>query len=265
MRKLFYLISVIGFISVKVVASDIQFYTHSSEEQTYLDESGELRGKKYSNGKRAFYVEVIREMMSHMQPSKKIIQLPFKRGFNAVQEQNNIAFFNVSKTPSRENMVKWVGPLLIDRDYFYKMKNTPTKIETLEDAKKVEGICVLNGSIHESILRKNGFENIYTNKSYVNCFKMLILGRVNLVPASSVKIKQLEHEGMLISKIQQIQKTPVLLLESGGYIAFSNNIPDKIIIKWQAALDKIKKSGKYQQLYKKFIEVDKLLVTGEVE
>lgn len=265
MRRLQFLIAVIGLNSVNVFASDIQFLTHSSEEQTYLDERGELRGKRYSNGKRAFYVEVIREMMSDMKHSKKITQVPFKRGFKAAQKQTNIALFNVSKTSSREHMFKWVGPLLKETDYFYEMQDNPTEIKTLEDARGVKSICVLNGGIHESILKNNNFKNIYTNKNYVNCFKMLILGRASLIPASSVKMKQLEQEGMPISGIQKIIKTPVILLESRGYIAFSKSISDETIKKWQRSLDRIKKSGKYQHLYNKFVEIDELQQVRAVE
>jgi polar amino acid transport system substrate-binding protein len=189
-------------------------------------------------------------MMIQLNHSKDIKEIPFKRGLIQVQNNSNIAFFNVSRTSERENSVKWVGPLQQETDYFYELKTNPTGIKTLEDAKKVKNICVMLGSIHETILRKNNFTNIHTNHNYIGCFKMLKLGRVDLTPTSGrTGLRTIERAGLSPDKVQQ---TPVVLLDSEGYLAFSKNIPDKIIKNWQDALDHIKSSGKYQQLYDQY-------------
>lgn len=232
--------------SLQLSASEIFFMTHSLQGQTYFDEKGELRGKKHA-GKRAFNLEIVREMMLIMEHPTKIHEYPFIRGLRMVQKCPDFAFFNVSRTPEREDAVKWVGPVQIEKDYFYEMKNSPTGITSLEDAKKVDAICVLNGAIHHETLLKNGFTNLITNVSYVNCFKMLKSGRVNLTPSACCTVsKKLEEAGIGLDEIQQ---TPVVLLESGGYIAFSKNISDCVIKQWQEAFDQLKESGKYQKLY----------------
>lgn len=249
MNKAFLLMVAILVFSGNAFAYDIKFLTHSLKGQTFVDEKGELRGKKHA-GKRAFNLELVREMMTIMSHPKKTIEMPFKRGLMMVENDINTALFNVSRTPEREGVFKWVGPLQREVDYFYEMKNAPTGISTLEDAKQVKDICILNGSIHETVLRKNNFTNFETNLSYVGCFQMLKLGRVNITPkASSTAIRVAEQAGI---SSDQIQQTPVILLESEGYIAFSKNIADEIIQKWQSAFEQIKKSGKYQQLYNQY-------------
>ena len=235
--------------SFHLSAREIFFLTHSLQGQTYVDIKGDLRGKEHA-GKRAFYLEVVRAMMVSMKYHRKIEEYPFVRGLRMVQKDSDMALFNVSRTPDREATVKWVGPLQVETDYFYEMKNSPTGITSLEDAKKVDEICVLNGAIHHKILLKNDFANLFTNVSYANCFKMLKAGRVNLtLSARSSVSEKLKDAGI---GLDQIHQTPVLLLESGGYIAFSKNIPDSIVQKWQEALDQLKKSGKYQLLYKQY-------------
>ncbi|MGD9950646.1 MAG: substrate-binding periplasmic protein [Desulfobulbus sp.] len=233
--------------SFHVPATEISFLTHSLQGQAYFDKKGELRGKEHA-GKRAFYLEVVREMMVIMKHPRKIEEYPFIRGLRIVQKDSNRALFNVSKIPEREGTVKWVGPILVEKDYFYEMKNSPTGVTSLEDAKNVDKICVLNGGVHHNVLLKNEFSNLITNISYVNCFKMLKNGRVNLtISASDTVSEKLKEAGMELDQIKQI---PFILLESGGYIAFSNNISDNIIQKWQDTFDLLKKSGKYQLLYK---------------
>ena len=184
MSKSILLIVAVVFFAGNVFAFNIKFVTHSLKGQTYVDETGELRGKKHA-GKRAFNLELVREMMTLMDHQKNITEIPFKRGVVMVENDLNTALFNVSRTPDRERVFKWVGPLQREVDYFYEMKSAPTGIVTLEDAKKVEGICVLNGSIHETLLRNNNFLNFQINLSYVGCFEMLKLGRVSITPKAS--------------------------------------------------------------------------------
>ncbi len=230
-------------------AETLQFFTHNLKGQTYINKDGELRGKEHA-GKRAFNVELVRKMMIRLGYPTKMKEVPFKRGFLDVQQQDNRALFNVSRTPAREKLVKWVGPLQVERDYFYEMKKRATGAKTLNDAKKVKSICVMNGGVHESTLKKHGFTNYTTNTSYVNCFKMLKLGRVNLTPSATSTVNSKITEAGINPK--EIIQTPVLLIESGGYLAFSKNVPQATIQKWQAALDSIKSSGEYKMLYEKY-------------
>jgi len=256
MKAFILLIILTLFFSLHLSAAEILFLTHSLQGQTYFDNNGELRGKEHA-GKRAFDLEVVREMMTIMDHPRKIEEYPFIRGLRMVQKDPDIAFFNVSRIPERESTVKWVGPIQVETDYFYEMKNSPTGVTSFEDAKRVGKICVLNGAVHQKVLVADGFTNLITNNSYVNCFKMLKAGRVDLTPSASSTVSQKLKEAGIGS--DQIQQTPVILLESGGYIAFSKNISDNIIQKWQDAFDQIKGSGKYQQLYKLYFLPERVL------
>lgn len=254
MKQILSIIITLLLISVNAFASDIQFLTHSSDKQTKLDKIGELRGIKHA-GKRAFYVEVIHEMMILMKVSRKIQQVPLARGLSMVQNENDYALFNLSQTPEREATVKWVGPIQIETDYFYEMKNAPTGIKTLEDAKKVKTIGVVRGGVHESTLLKNNFTNTYDLTDYKQCFLMLKAGRINLTATTSDTISEKLKEADISP--DEIQQTPVVLIKAGGYLVFSKNIPDKMIRQWQDAFEQVKKSGKYEQLYNLYLLPEK--------
>lgn len=88
------------------------------------------------------------------------------------------------------------------------------------------------------------------NVSYIGCFKMLEKGRVQLTPSVGATLSQkLKQAGILP---EQIQRTPVILLKSEGYIAFSKDMPDTTVQKWQNAFEQVKKSGKYRELYEQY-------------
>lgn len=229
---------------VPVTALSLTLYTHSLQGQTYI-EDGELRGKK-AGGKRSFNLELVREMMNRLKVKHTISEVPFKRGLLKIKTGKEIAFFNVSRTPTREPDMKWVGPLQIETDYLYKMKGTPLTIQTLEDARKVDSICVLNGGIHEEVLQKHNFGNLRVNNSYVSCFLMLKSGRVQLTPSASSTVKQ----KLIKAEIPEtdIVQTPVVIATSGGYLVFSNDVADAVIEQWQKVLDDMKKDGTYDRL-----------------
>ena len=249
MKKIIALSLAMGLMPVNAIAADIQFLTHSASEQTYFDENGELRGDEYA-GKRAFHVELVRAMMERMNHPDSIINVPLKRAIHTVQNENNIAVFNLSRTPARENTVKWVGPLQTETGYLFEMKNRPTGITTLEDAKNVNRICVVRGGVHEKDLLKQNFTNLIQHRFYEDCFRMLQAGRVQLTPAASQAVaEKLTKAGI---SIDQIQQTPVMVTQSVGYLVFSKNVPDDVIQQWQDALDAIKASGQFQQLYQQF-------------
>ncbi len=236
----------------KASSDEIHFMTHSSKESTYIDEKGELRGKEHA-GSRAFFVELVREMMARMGTSSKIIQdVPLKRGIITVQQRDNYACFFITRTAEREKTVKWVGPLLSNEFYFYEAKKYPTGIKTIGDAKKYT-VCVLKGSIYDKPLAEKGFTEIYEVSRYENCLKMLNTGRIPLtVLGDNLFAPSVKNAGLSADDFSQ---TPVMLFKKEGYIIFSKNISDMEIKKWQAVIDMLKQTGEYDRIYEKYFVV----------
>ncbi len=237
------------FFCINLYASKIAFITHNTKEYSYIDTNGELRGLQNS-GKRAFCIELVREVMHDINYKKDILDLPFKRAYKFVTTKNDFALFNISRTKKRENLLKWVGPILEDSSYFYKLKDNPFDIENLQDAKSVDSICVLRGGIHFKTLKAKGFTNLIENNSYVGCFEMLKTKKVTLtVSAEDSLLGKLKKANLTPNKIEGLKP---LVAKAGGYIAFSKNISDDTINKWQNALDKIKEDGRYNQIHKEY-------------
>jgi len=109
---------------------------------------------------------------------------------------------------------------------------------------------VLNGNIHGEYLKENGFDNLNRNGSYTACFRMIGLARAALTPSSTSPLDQRLKDAS-ITRLD-VQRTPVMLFKTEGYLAFSKNIKDSVILQWQKALDQLKESGKYDQLIKTY-------------
>ncbi len=239
------------FTVVNLYSSEITFLTHSIDNKYYIDKNNQMRGVPHT-GRRAFNLELVREMMDSMNYPKSFKIVPFKRGLTYItQNKKPYALFNIGRRDSREKKMKWVGPLQIDNIYFYENIDNKTNIKSFNDAKKVKLICTIRGSFHEKLLKKNNFKNVIVNSDYKGCFNMLAIKRVDLTMISSNSINSILNE--LIFNSSLIKSTDVLFARTEGYMAFSNIIDDSVIMQWQKALDEIKKSGRYDEIAKKYL------------
>ncbi|MBL4907402.1 MAG: transporter substrate-binding domain-containing protein [Sneathiella sp.] len=231
-------------------SSEITFLTHSVKGNSYLDSKGELRGIKHS-GRRAFQIELIREMMMEVNVSSRLIEtLPFKRALKMIiANRKQYALFNVIKRQDRLKIMKFVGPLTQDTTFFYDLSAEPSNLNNREEAKSMS-ICVLRGSAQITEAIKHGFTNIILN-TYENCFKMLVNNRVRYAVISHLDLLGVLRNANIDPK--QINNTMIPLYKSEGSISFSNQVPDKEVAKWQSALDTIKQSGRYDQLSEEYL------------
>jgi polar amino acid transport system substrate-binding protein len=234
--------------SPKAQPSKISVITHSAEKQT-LTENGYLRGKPHA-GRRAFYVELVRAMMIEQGIDPVIENLPLSRAMRDVQTKENIAFFNVTRTPHREDTVKWGVKLLETTSYFYELEAKPTGIKTLEDAKKVASIGVLRGGVHEAKLESQGFHNLVAVGSYPQILDMLKKGRIQLTPSAHAAHFTLSKQA---ASVGALRRTSVAVHESVGYLCFSKNVADELIVRWQKAYQQLIDSGLLNHLEARYL------------
>ena len=223
-------------------AQNIRFYTHSAAHALTKNDRGEAIGVP-NMGRRAIDIEVIRWILNDVGLKNNIRNSQFTDAFRKLQTLDNRALFNVLRTPERENTVQWVGPIGKYTSYFYESVENPTRINSMEDAKKVTAICVLSGNVHYTLLTRLGFENIVSANSYTQCADLLLKGRVDLMPAGESPrfVNRKNYTGKIV-------RTPVEIATRRGYLALSLNIPEKTINELQKSLIKLKASKDYQKI-----------------
>lgn len=219
----------------------ISFLTHSIKPFAY-EENGKIDG---------FAVEIVKEMMKSIGHPEEFTMIPFARGLQEVQINGNYAFFIVARRPERESTVKWVGPLVSSGVYFYKMAGLPLEVNNLNDLKKVRFIGVGRGNADHVFLRSLGFTNLQPVNNQLQSVIMLEKGRVDVTPVSELVMPAMaKYAGI---DMRDIEKIHLKLYDSVLYLVFSLNTPDETVAQWQKALDSMKASGKYEEIYKKYI------------
>lgn len=237
-------------------AGQIRFLTHALGNNTFVDEAQMLRGLP-GGGRAAFFVELVRAMMLETGDISLVEEVPFVRGLHLIGKADDFAFFHLIQTEDRLPKYKWVGPIYDNPSYFYEHIARPTGISSVEDARRVAGVCAVRGTYNLRWLERHDFKNIIVANSFNACLRMLDYGRVALVQST-------EHPGTLLDQplakkiLRQTQVSNRSERLAGeflgqGFIAFSNNVADAEIARWQQALDHLKQSGAFDQLQKKYI------------
>ncbi len=243
------LVVLLPFLCQPLQADEIRIYTHSVEGAAYTDSSGEMRGKHHG-GRRAFLVELVREMMVGLKLKPVMTEVPLGRGIRIIENQPLSALFNVNRNPEREHRFKWVGPLQSDTVYLFEHRNTGAAVRSLDQARQVPAVCVRRGNSHADFLRQQGFTNLVFASSYKSCWEMVAMGRVTLTTLGTNLIPSVEKAAR--EAAAEIRSTGVKLRDTQGYLAFSVDTPDEVVQRWQAALDKIRSGDIYQSLIHHF-------------
>jgi len=197
--------------------------------------------------------EIVQEAMKRLQVSYDIRSLPWKRAYTYLSEEPGVMLFTVTRTKDRENLFKWAGPIITSRLVFFARKDSKIELNTLEDTKKVDRIGLVQGYSVEKHLRQRGFTNIDTMgaSEKTNPLKLMkgridLWATVDLVGIYNAKLQGINPEDMKIAY--------VIIKDQHKYIAFSKQVPDEIVQKWQDVLDEMKQDGTIKKNFDKWIK-----------
>lgn len=223
--------------------SHLTILTENAGESNYLDKSGRLTGHN---------VEIVKEITKRLGKDYPIETVPWARGFYMAKNNPDIMLFTTARTPEREDLFKWVGPLQTSKYIFYAKKDYNNEIKSLDDAKKVEAIGCIADDVRQKILLNKGFKNLdpyFGLKANAQNLKKLLAGRIDLWASSQGDVNAtLSISGTDPSEIKEM----FLFFQLYEYMAFSKTTSDETVQKWQKILDDIKSDGTYEKIMSRY-------------
>jgi polar amino acid transport system substrate-binding protein len=212
---------------------DIIYMTEDYPPENYL-EQGVLKG---------YAVEILKAIWKRMEvPEMPIHVVPWSRGYKLVQDEPNHMLFAMARTPERENLFKWVGPIYHADMILFSLKNKNFKINNINDAKKYR-IGVLRKDIGESILKDAGFsgDSLSSVNTVSQLIQMLETGHIEMIFTTEASIKRV----LFKNKSLNLKYKPVFLVEEMNvFYAFNRSTDDAVITTFQKALKSINKERK---------------------
>jgi len=193
--------------------------------------------------------EVVEEIMRRLGITAKIEVVPWARGYKLVLNAPNVGLFATTRTPEREKLFKWVGPISATTAHFYSLRGG-ARFESLDRARSAERILIPREWYLEQMLRDMGFTNIYTVSAPIEAVRMLVGKRAPLMALDDITLADTLSAGGVDP---QLIEPGVLISQAVQYIAFSSDAPDTMIARWQKALDDMKSDGSFDRLYEKWL------------
>jgi polar amino acid transport system substrate-binding protein len=209
--------------------SGLRIITEAYPPYNFVDKNNNVTGQS---------TEIVQAIMEKTGAQANIEVMPLSQGLALAEKGPKVVIYSLNRTPQRENLFKWVGPIGRYEQAFYAKKGSTIVVNKLEDAKKVGKIGVYKGDAGAQFLASQGFTNLDESLTDAEALKKLMDGTVQLWLGNK--------EGLAITAAQagvnpdDLVMLPTVVIEADLYIAFSKDIPDSTVKAWQSALDALK-------------------------
>jgi len=209
------------------------------------------------NGKvQGISVDVMVEMLKVVGSKKTredILLQPWARGYKQALNKKNTALFAMSRTEAREELFKWVGPIIPSNIVLVAKKSRGIKINSVEDIFQYNTIGVVRDDIGEQLLLELGVskKQLHQTHSGTLIAKMLHRDRVDMWAYGGIvalwKIKEL---GFNPSDYEEVYT----LKETQQYFAFHKDTESAVIAKLQNALGELRSNGKLKEIVSTYLQ-----------
>lgn len=180
--------------------------------------------------------------------------LPWARAYQGALTQANTLIYSITRTPEREALFEWIGPISPRQIFLYKLRaRKDVQIRSLADAGTYRIGLVREMASSKEFVRSSGVpagQLDYAPTAESNTRKLL-MGRVDLIVAQDWGTAfQLRALGRAPDELEA-----VLLLDDAHsyYFALNKQSDPALIAQLRQALEKVQQSGQMEYLKNKYL------------
>jgi polar amino acid transport system substrate-binding protein len=173
--------------------------------------------------------------------------LPWKRAIRNTQENENVLFFSLSRTPNREQQFQWIGPVSPYEVAVYRhIEGPPVNPDYLSDLKNYS-FAAQAASSFEEVIKEEGFNNIIPVNYGQVAIKLLRAHRVDFAPlVTSSYYYRMEQYGYNPDEFIEVIKIDKLCKEL--WLVTGNNTSPEVVSALQESFNQLKNDGLLEQL-----------------
>ena len=192
--------------------------------------------------------EVVKVLQKAVGNHDKITLMKWDDAYKLALKEPNVLIFTLERTPARDTLFSWIGPLGENKTYFYGLKKTGITLTNLDDAKKVKAIATTTNWFTEQLLKDKGFKNLVSSATPVENVKQLMKGKATLSIFTDLTVGQIVKDaGYTMDDIVPVYE----VMTTGFYLGFSKKTDPATVKAWQKAFIDMRKSGQLMMLRKK--------------
>lgn len=239
------------FSAQPLIAKEFEILTEFDPPYSFKDAEGKPTG---------FGVEVVMQVQQRIGNNDPIEIVPWARAYRTILKRKNVVVFTMSRIASRESLFQWVGPLIANTWVLVAKKSSNLKIASLEQARSLKSIAVVDGYAWNEYLVKKKFTNLVSLVSHSPGVKMLNAGRVQAIVSSNLSYQAvIANENLDPADFEVILRFEKVEM----YIAHSKATDATVVQNWQTAFNRMKEDGSLSKIEQKWFP-NAENVTGKV-
>ncbi|WP_238340407.1 transporter substrate-binding domain-containing protein [Pseudomonas sp. SWRI92] len=195
--------------------------------------------------------EIVRAIMTLTGDDFEISLQPSMRATQILKNRPKTIMYSLFRTPEREPLYKWVGPIVEESIHAYQLSDSPP-INSLEQLLRAPQVTTRHAGLVPQMLQSLGFNNLDKSATESKLlYRMLLAGRTNIIVGDTAAGVAYYSRQLSIAP-GTLRKIPIELYRSSLYIAFSTDSDDELIAAWTRALEKLRQSGELARIQRRY-------------
>lgn len=195
--------------------------------------------------------EIVRAIMALTGDEFEVVLQPSMRATQVLKTRPKTIMYSLFRTPEREPLYKWVGPIVEESIYPYQLASTPP-VNSLEQLLGAPQITTRHAGLLPEKLKSLGFKNLEKSATESKLlYRMLLARRTDIIVGDTdAGVAYYSHQ--LNIPPGTLRKIPIELYRSSLYIVFSPDSDDKQVAAWANALEQLRQSGELRRIQNRY-------------
>lgn len=204
------------------------------------------------DGKLSGYgVDVVEAIQKKLGTNFQTRLMSWDEAYQKALSEANVVIFTLEKTPEREELFHFVGPLGANTASVYVPKSSTLNFESLEDLRKLSSIATTGNWFTEIYLKEQGFENLLSMADPKDNIRAVISGEADASVFTDITYPLLATDAGIAAD----ELSPVYtLMTTEFYIGISKATDAKVVELWQKAFDDLAQDGRIDELKDKWLK-----------
>jgi len=234
--------------NIQAAEPKLVIYTESFPPYNFKDNTGQLAGINH---------DIVKDTCERAAITCEFIMLPWKRAYHLVQNNPQSAIISLAKTQERVPLFEWVGPLVSNQTYFYKLKTSEHIVMDDITQAKNYSLGIVRGDIYEMLVRRLGFvadKNLLLFSEADSFMRLFFKKRIDLIIGSDFTIgHQTEPFGYSRDDLVKLKQIHVDELK-GNYIGFNKAASPVVVERFNQALKQLKAESEYKPYINRYVK-----------
>lgn len=203
---------------------------------------------------RGMSVEVLQAVLDELNypPQQYSLQfMPWARAYHKALTRPNVLIFSIARIPEREHQFNWIGEIAPYRTGLYKLRTNPIRISSLDDAKNYD-VGVSQQDVIYTYLHSEGFTRLDVIGSDLLNIQKLKHQRIPLIAYDEAAFNFAMGRDYDAKRFERVLS--IAPLSGSLYMAFSENSDPELVLRFKAALARIKAQGRYQKILRRYFD-----------